>query len=146
MANLTVFDPFREMASLRSMMDQVFDNVLTRQAEAWRGMEWMALDMYQSDDEIVVKAVLPGIKPEDINVSIANQVLNIRGEVKEEQVNESATYHIRERRSGVVTRAVQLPAPVVSEKARAEFENGILTLMLPKAEEVRPKTISVKVK
>lgn len=146
MANLTVFDPFREMASLRSMMDQVFDNVLTRQAEAWRGYEWMALDMYQTDEDIIVKAVLPGIKPEDINVSITNQVLNIRGEVKEEKVSENATYHIRERRSGVVTRAVQLPAPVVSDKARAEFENGILTLVLPKAEEVRPKTISVKVK
>ncbi len=146
MANLTVFDPFREMASLRTMMDQVFDNVLTRQAETWRGYEWMALDMFQTDDDIIVKAVLPGIKPEDINVSITNQVLNIRGEIKEDRVNENATYHIRERRSGVVTRAVQLPAPVISEKARAEFENGILTLMLPKAEEVRPKTISVKVK
>ncbi len=146
MANLTVFDPFREMASLRTMMGQVFDNVLTRQAETWRGYEWMALDMFQTDDDIIVKAVLPGIKPEDINVSITNQVLNIRGEIKEDRVNENATYHIRERRSGVVTRAVQLPAPVISEKARAEFENGILTLMLPKAEEVRPKTISVKVK
>ncbi|MEN4012777.1 MAG: Hsp20/alpha crystallin family protein [Chloroflexota bacterium] len=146
MANLTVFDPFREMASLQSMMDQVFDNVLTRQAEAWRGHEWMALDMYQTDDNLIVKAVLPGIKPEDINVSITNQVLTIRGEVKEEKVNENATYHIRERRSGMLTRSVQLPVTVVSDKARAEFEHGILTLVVPKAEEIRPKTISVNVK
>ena len=146
MTNLTVFDPFREMATLRSMVDQVFDNMLTRQLEGWRGFDWMALDMYQTSDEVVVKAVLPGVKPEDIHVSVANQVLTIRGEVKEEKVNEDATYHIRERRSGVITRSVQLPVEVDVDKAKAEYENGILTLTLPKAEEVRPKTISVKVK
>ncbi len=146
MSNLTVFDPFREMATLRSMVDQVFDNMLTRQLEGWRGYEWMALDMYQTNDEVVVKAVLPGVKPDDIHVSVANGVLTIRGEVKEEKVNEDATYHIRERRSGVITRSFQLPVEVNVDKAKAEYENGILTLMLPKAEEVRPKTISVKVK
>ncbi|MCX7976816.1 MAG: Hsp20/alpha crystallin family protein [Bellilinea sp.] len=146
MTNLTVFDPFREMATLRSMVDQVFDNMLTRQLEAWRGFDWVALDMYQTNNEVVVKAVLPGVKPEDIHVSVANQVLTIRGEVQEEKVSEEATYHIRERRSGVITRSVQLPVEVDVDKAKAEHENGILTLILPKAEEVRPKTISVKVK
>ena len=146
MADLTLFDPFREMATLRSMVDQVFDNMLSRQLEGWRGYDWMAVDMYQTNDEVVVKAVLPGVKPEDIQVSVANQVLTIRGEVKEEKVREDATYHIRERRSGLVTRSIQLPVDVVVEKAKAEYENGILTLILPKAEEMRPKTISVKVK
>jgi len=146
MANLTVFDPFREMATLRSMMDQVFDNMLTRQLEGWRGYEWMVLDMYQTNDEVVVKAVLPGVKPEDIHITVANGVLTIRGEVKEEKVNEDAIYHIRERRSGMITRSVQLPVTVNVDKAKAEYENGILTLILPKVEEVRPKTISVKVK
>ncbi|GIV66564.1 MAG: Hsp20/alpha crystallin family protein [Chloroflexota bacterium] len=146
MANLTVFDPFREMATLRSMVDQVFDNMLTRQIEGWRGYEWMALDMYQTNDEVVVKAVLPGVKPEDIHVTVVNGMLTIRGEVKEEKVSEDATYHIRERRSGVISRSVQLPVAVNVENAKAEYENGILTLILPKTEEVRPKTISVKVK
>lgn len=146
MADLTLFDPIREMATLRSMVDQVFDNMLSRQLEGWRGYDWMAVDMYQTNDEVVVKAVLPGVKPEDIQVSVANQVLTIRGEVKEEKVREDATYHIRERRSGMITRSIQLPVDVVVEKAKAEYENGILTLILPKAEEMRPKTISVKVK
>lgn len=146
MADLTIFDPIREMATLRSMVDQVFDNMLSRQLEGWRGYDWMAVDMYQTNDEVVVKAVLPGVKPEDIQVSVANQVLTIRGEVKEEKVREDATYHIRERRSGMITRSIQLPVDVVVEKAKAEYENGILTLILPKAEEMRPKTISVKVK
>lgn len=146
MADLTLFDPIREMATLRSMVDQVFDNMLSRQLEGWRGYDWMAVDMYQTNDEVVVKAVLPGVKPEDIQVSVANQVLTIRGEVKEEKVREDATYHIRERRSGMITRSIQLPIDVVVEKAKAEYENGILTLILPKAEEMRPKTISVKVK
>lgn len=146
MADLTLFDPFREMATLRSMVDQVFDNMLSRQLEGWRGCDWMAVDMYQTNDEVVVKAVLPGVKPEDIQVSVVNQVLTIRGEVKEEKVREDATYHIRERRSGMITRSIQLPVDVVVEKAKAEYENGILMLILPKAEEMRPKTISVKVK
>ena len=146
MSNLTVFDPLREMASLRSIMDQMFDNVLSRQTESLRGMDWMAMDLYQTDNEVVVKASIPGINPEDLNISITNQVLTIRGEVKEEKEVEKATYHIRERRYGSFSRSVQLPAPVISDRAKAEYENGVLTLVLPKAEEVRPKTISVKVK
>ncbi len=146
MSNLTVFDPLREMASLRSIMDQMFDTVLSRQTESLRGLDWMAMDLYQTDNEVVVKASLPGINPDDLSISITNQVLTIRGEVKEEKEVEKATYHIRERRFGSFSRSVQLPAPVISDRAKAEYENGVLTLVLPKAEEVRPKTISVKVK
>jgi HSP20 family protein len=146
MSNLSVFDPLREMASMRSMMDQMFDNAVTRQVDTLRGMDWMALDVYQTDNDVVVKATLPGINPDDINISITQQILTIRGEIKEEKVVEKATYHIRERRTGSLTRSVQLPTPVISDRAKAEYENGVLTLILPKAEEVRPKSITVKVK
>lgn len=146
MSNLTVFDPMREMASLRNMVDNLFEGMLSTQDERWLNQEGMALDMYQTADEIVVKAALPGVKAQDLNVSVADQVLTIRGQVNEEKAKEKSTYHIRERRIGNYVRAVQLPAPVVADKAKAELQDGILVLTLPKAENVRPKTISVKVK
>jgi HSP20 family protein len=146
MSNLTVFDPMREMASLRNMVDNLFEGMLSTQDERWLNQEGMALDMYQTADEIVVKAALPGVKAQDLNVSIADQILTIRGQVNEENAIENSTYHIRERRVGNYVRSVQLPAPVVAEKAKAELQDGILVLTLPKAETVRPKTISVKVK
>jgi HSP20 family protein len=144
MSNLTIFDPFREMTSLRSMLDQAFDNMLIRRSEF--ATEWLAMDMYQTDDDIIIKAVLPGIKAEDLSISITNDVLNIQGETKEEKATEKTQYHIRERKMGSFSRSIQLPARIIADKAEAKFEDGILTLTLPKAEETKPKTISVKVK
>jgi len=144
MTNLTIFDPFREITSIRSMLDQVFDNMLIHRGEF--GGEWLAMDMYQTDDDVVIKAALPGIKGEDLHISIADGVLTIQGEMKEEKVTEKARYHLRERRYGTFSRSIQLPTEVVTDKAEAKFEDGILTLTLPKAEETKPKTITVKVK
>ncbi len=144
MSNLTLFDPFREMASLRSMLDQAFDNMLVRRGDF--STDWLTMDMYQTDNDIIVKALLPGIKSENIHISIANDILSIQGEMKEEKVTENTRYHIRERRMGSFSRSVQLPISVVADKADAKFEDGVLTLTLPKAEEAKPKAITVKVK
>lgn len=144
MTNLTIFDPFREITSIRSMLDQAFDNFLLRRGEI--GGEWLAMDMYQTDDEVIVKAVLPGMKAEDINISVSDGMLTIQGEIKEEKVEEKARYHLRERRIGSFSRSIPLPTAVVTEKAEAKYENGILTLVLPKTEETKSKIISVKVK
>jgi len=146
MTNLTLFDPVREIATLRSTMDQLFDNLFARQTEWLRGYEWMAVDMYQTDEDVIVKASLPGVKPEDIHVTVNDNVLTISGEVKQEEEVKNAVYHLRERRYGTYSRSITLPVPVQVDKAKAEYENGVLTLTLPKAEEVRPKTITVKVK
>jgi HSP20 family protein len=94
----------------------------------------------------VVKMWLPGVKPEDIQVSVTNGVLTIRGEVKEEKEEKEKTYHLRERRYGSFSRSVSLPNDVSADKADADFENGVLTLTLPKAEEAKAKTITVKAK
>jgi HSP20 family protein len=102
--------------------------------------------MYQTDDEIVVKGSLPGIKADDISITITGDALTIRGEVKEQQSKDEASYHLRERRFGSFSRTIPLPTVVVADKAKADFENGILTLTLPKAEELKPKTITVKAK
>lgn len=89
---------------------------------------------------------MPGVKPEDIDITITGDTLTIKGEVKAEEKVEKANYIRRERRYGAFSRSLTLPTSVVAEKAKAEFENGVLTLTLPKAEEVKPKTIKVKAK
>lgn len=104
------------------------------------------LDVIQTDGEVVVKAATPGVKAEDIEISIAGDMLNIRGEVVEERDEEGHRYHMRERRYGSFSRTISLPAKVDADKARAEFENGVLTLTLPKIEEIKPKAIEVKVR
>ena len=111
-----------------------------------------AIDMYQTDNEIVVKASLPGIKADEMQINVTGDVLTLKGEMKSEEEKTSSpkgqekAWHIREQRWGAFERSVALPVAVVSDKAKAEFENGILTITLPKAEEVKPRTITVKAK
>ncbi|RMD64112.1 Hsp20/alpha crystallin family protein [Candidatus Parcubacteria bacterium] len=141
------WEPFRELITLREAMDRLFDEAFTRPLSLFEGWGSLPLvDMYQTDNEVVVKATLPGVKPEDLQITVTGDVLTIKGEVKQEEEVKNATYHLRERRYGTFARSIPLPVPVVADKAHAEFENGILTLTLPKAEEVRPKTITVKAK
>ena len=147
MSNLIRWEPAREMMTLREAMDHLFDDAFTRPLRLHNGGWSMpAVDMYQTDNEIVVKAAIPGVKSEDVQINVTGEVLTIKGEMKEkDEVNEKA-YHLREQRWGVFERTLALPTDVVADKAKAEFENGILTITLPKAEEVRPRTISIKTK
>jgi HSP20 family protein len=146
MTRLARWEPYREAWSIRELMDRFFNEPMGGLRGWPEAAHVPAVDLYQTDDEIVLKAVLPGIKPEDISISVTGDVLNLRGTVAEESERQDATYYIRERRQGEFSRSLPLPAPVVADKAKAEFENGVLTLTLPKAEEVKPKTISVKAK
>src|SRR5512136_1579652 len=146
MSNLTRWEPIRDMMTLREAMDQLFDDAFTRP----RGMGGVSLspviDLYQTADDVVVKASLPGLKAEDVQISVQSNVLTLRGEFSQESEKKEATYHIRERRSGAFERSVMLPTDVQTEKAKADFEDGILTITLPKAETVKPKTITIKAK
>jgi len=149
MSNLIRWEPAREMMTLRDAMDRLFDDAFTRPLRMYDGgqMSMPAVDMYQTDNEIVVKAAVPGAKADDVQINVTGEVLPIKGALgeKEEEVKEKA-YHLRERRWGMFERTIALPTDVLADKAKAEFENGILTITLPKAEEVRPKTISIKTK
>jgi HSP20 family protein len=145
MTRLTRWEPFREARRMHDMLDRMMDrSLLDPWASGFEGV--LPIDMYQTDDEIIVKASAPGMTAEDIDISITGETLTIRGELKAEEVQEEARYHIRERRMESFSRSISLPTMVQAEKAKAEFENGILTLTLPKVEEVKPKTISVKAK
>ena len=146
--NLVRWEPFREMMSLRDAMDRLFEDSFVR---PWsfrgdHGVMGLPLDMYQTADDVVVKATLPGVKPEEVDISISGDTLTIKGEHKEEQEVKEEDYFHKERRCGTFSRSVVLPVQVKSDKAEAVFENGILTLTLPKAEEVKPKQIKVKAK
>jgi len=146
MSNLTRWEPVREMMTLREAMDRLFDDAFTRPISLSGISALPSLDVYETDDEVVVKAALPGLKTEDVQISVTGETLTLRGEFKQEEEKSGATYHVRERRSGNFERAIRLPADVQTDKARADFENGILTVTLPKAEAVKPKAISIKVK
>lgn len=146
MANLTRWDPFREMTSLREAMDSLFENALVGPAAGTeRAGEWgLPLDVTENENEFVVKASVPGIQPEDIDVTVHGEVLTIRGEMKQEQERNNERYHLRERRFGTFTRSVSLPAAVKTDRVEADYTNGVLTLTLPKTEEVKPKRIEIK--
>jgi HSP20 family protein len=148
MSNLIRWEPAREMMTLRDAMDRLFDDAFTRPLRLNDGGNWSmpAVDMYQTDNEIVVKASIPGVKTDDVQINVTGEVLTIKGEVKEKEETQEKAYHLREQRWGMFERTLALPTDVIADKAKAEFENGILIITLPKAEEVRPKTISIKTK
>jgi HSP20 family protein len=108
--------------------------------------DMLALDLIEQDDALIVKASVPGYKPEEIDISVVNDVLTIKGETKTEKKEEKPNFLMRERRFGMIHRTLRLPAAVEADKARAEFEHGVLTLTLPKAEAVKAKHIKVLTK
>ena len=146
MSNLIRWEPTREFMTLREAMDHLFNDAFTRPLSLRDGWNVPAVDMYQTNDELVVKASIPGFKAEDVQINVTGDILTIRGEVKQEEEKKDRAWHIREQRWGTFERAIPLPTEVIADKAKAEFENGILVVTLPKAEEVKPKTITVKAK
>jgi HSP20 family protein len=135
------------MMTLREAMDRLFDDAFTRPVNLRDG-GWSApaIDMYQTDDEVVIKAALPGFKADEVQINVTGDVLVLRGETKHAEEQKDRAWHIREQRWGSFERSIALPTDVRADKANADFENGILTVTLPKAEEVKPKTITVKAK
>ena len=146
MSNLIRWEPMREMMTLREAMDRLFDDAFTRPLGVSGVSATPAIDMYQTDDEVVVKATLPGLKAEDVHITVTGETLTLGGEYKQENEQKEATYHIREHRSGSFERSLLLPTDVKADKAKADFEDGILTITMPIAEEVKPKSITVKAK
>jgi len=135
------------MMTLREAMDRLFDDAFTRPINLRDG-GWSApaIDMYQTDDEVVVKAALPGFKANEVQINVTGDMLTLKGDMQHEEEKKDKAWHIREQRWSAFERTVALPTAVVSDRASADFENGILTIKLPKAEEVKPRTITVKAK
>jgi len=141
------WDPFREMMSLRQAMDRLFEDAFVRPTRllVGEGLQ-LALDMYHTPSDVVVKAALPGVKAEDVDITITGDTLTIKGEVKAEEEVKKEDYFYQERRFGSFSRTLSLPGALQTDKAQATFENGILTLTIPKADEAKPKVIKVTAK
>jgi HSP20 family protein len=143
------WQPFSELMSLRQAMDKLFEDSFVRPSRALYALGEVAipaLDVYQTPTEVVVKATLPGVKPEEISIDITGETLTIRGESKAEQEIKKEDYLYQERRYGAFSRSVALPSGLKPDKAEATMEDGVITLTIPKAEEVKSKAIKVKAK
>lgn len=145
MTTLTRWEPFREMASLRRAMDRMWDENFAFPQQWDRQANWgPALDVIENPDNYVVKASIPGVAPEDVEITLTDNVLTIKGETKQEKEDKQENYHLRERHYGSFMRSVTLPVSVDADKVEAVNEHGVLLLTLPKSEAVKPKKIAVK--
>ncbi len=145
MRALVRWDPYREMSAMRRVMGRVFD-------ESWTPTIWherarpIPVDLYETDDSVVAKAALPGVDPEDVEISVNDDLLTIKGETKHEEKEEHEHFLRRELSYGAFGRTLPLPASVDTEKATAEYEGGVLTITLPKVQGSRTKTIKISSK
>jgi HSP20 family protein len=137
--------PFGEILSLRNAMDRMFDETFWRPTWGARGLdEWqLPLDVQTTPDALVIKAALPGVKPEDVDVTIDGNTLTISGKLDEEHEQDEQGYLVREIRRGSFTRSVALSNDLKTADAKASFDNGIVTLTIPKAEQAKPRHIRI---
>lgn len=141
------WEPLRDFMTLREAMDKLFQESFVGP----RHREWLAptettlaLDVYETEDSTLVKTSVPGVKPEDIDITISGNTLTISGETTEEEEVTKDNYIRRERRYGSFSRSVILPEGLEPDKGEASFEDGVLTLTIPKAPEAKPKVIKIK--
>jgi len=147
MTSISRWEPYRELATMRQMLDRFFDDDFARFPALWErqpGAMSLALDVVEQEEAFIVKASIPGVPADDVEITLTDNVLTIKGEMKGDKEVKEANYHLRERRFGSFLRSVTLPTAVDADKIEAINENGVLTLTLPKAEAVKPKKIEVK--
>jgi len=142
--DFTRFEPSKTLRSLRSEVDNLFDRFVERPLNAITGQAVPPLDVCESDTDILVKMELPGVDEKDIDVSIQNEALTIRGQKKEDREEAGRIYHVVERMTGHFSRTIQIPVPVRVDMIHAMFKNGILEVRLPKKELSQAKKIEIK--
>lgn len=137
-------NPLGELLSLRQAMDRLFEDSFVRPGSSYGAAEHqLPLDIRTSGDALLVEAALPGIKPEDVEISVLGDTLTIAAAHRDEQQRDEDSYSYREIRRGSFTRTVTLPGGLKPDAATASFDNGMLTLRIPKAEEARPRQIRI---
>ncbi len=146
MTRLIRWNPVREMMTLRNEFDRIFEDVLDLpQFHENSGLDWgLALDVTENESHFNIKASVPGVNPDGIDITLSENVLTIKGEFKQENNVEEEKYHLRERRYGSFGRSITLPVSVNADAVEAAYDNGVLMLTIPKAEEVKPKRIAIK--
>lgn len=139
--------PVGDLVTMQDEMNRVFEDLWRRNprsgslgaAAAW----WPSIDVQETQNEFRIAAELPGLKRDDVKISLTDNVLTLRGEKRSDQGRESEGWHQMERAYGVFERSFQLTCPVDASKVKARFEDGVLTITLPKSEESRPREISI---
>ncbi|MDD5370537.1 MAG: Hsp20/alpha crystallin family protein [Anaerolineaceae bacterium] len=146
MATLTRWDPYREMVNFRKVVNRMLEDPFYTQGPDWdQSMSWdLPLDVVEKPDEYIIKASLPGINPDDLDITYNNNMLTIRGEMKSDSEHKEGDYLLQERRFGSFQRTVSLPETIKDTDIEAHYHDGVLTLTLPKTEEVKPKRIAIK--
>jgi HSP20 family protein len=146
MRTLTRFEPFGGATSLQVQVNRLFSDVLERNSEESSLTAWApSVDIYETEHELVVKADLPEVDPKDLDIHVENNILTIRGERKFEKKVSEENYLRVERAYGSFARSFTLANTVNSEAIKADYQNGVLTLSIPKKEEAKPKQIKVNV-
>lgn len=147
MARRKSWDPATDLVAMQQAMERLYDDVWSRRGMGWHESERVAplpLDVYSTDNDLIIKASVPGADPQGVEITIEGDTLTIKGETR--GTPDTVDYHLQERRHGPFARTLTLNVPVEADQAEAVFENGELTLTIPKAAGVRPKVIKVKSK
>lgn len=142
------FDPFRELSSMQDRINRIFGEAYRRgDDDITMRADWApAVDIFETDQhEIVIKAEMPGLKKDDIDVSVENSTLTLRGKRERETEVKEEQYHRVERAYGMFSRSFSLPQTVDASKVHAEYKDGVLTLTLPKREEAKPRQVQVQI-
>ena len=136
--------PFGDLASLRRAMDRLFEeNFVSSRPWNLGDEQFVAMDIYASDDEVIVQAVLPGVRPEDVDITVEGSTLTISGDTTRTANGKEGSPVLQEIRRGRFMRTLSLPAGLEPDKATATFEDGMLTLRLPRAEQLKPSRIRI---
>ena len=146
MRTLSRWEPFRGVGSLQEQINRVFDDVVGRTTDESALSTWVpAVDIYETEHDLVVKADLPDVDPKDLDIRVENNLLTIHGERKFEKKVSEENYLRVERSYGTFSRSFSLSNTVNPEAIKADYQNGVLTLSIPKREEAKPKQIKVNV-
>lgn len=147
MANLVRWDPFRDLMSIQSELNRLFGRAYVGEEVGGPATSWLpAMDVHETKEAFVISIDLPGVDPDKVEVSVEDSTLMVRGERRFESETNEEDYIRIERRFGSFARSMSLPAGADPDKIEASFDRGVLTISVPKAEEVRPRKIAVKAK
>lgn len=145
MARIIRWNPIREMAAMQNMMDRVFDEALRTTSNEWAAAgNWLALDLVDRGDGYVLEADVPGLTPDDIEITLHDNVLTISGELKQQTLPEGTRRILSERTFGRFRRSITLPETIDADRVEAAYAGGVLRLTLPRSEAAKPRQISVK--
>jgi HSP20 family protein len=138
--------PFFDFERMRRDLDRLYESFFERTRRTEEAGEYLpALDICETKDQILVKAEVPGMEPKDLDVTLSDGILTLKGEKQHEREEKEGSCHLVERSYGAFSRSIQLPAAVQSDKINASYKNGVLQIILPKSEEAKTKEIKIKV-